>query len=77
MFDNSHLLASDWVSFTSKKGRLVVYDIDHHTMKIYEVDAGPADITYDRSSQLIYISANDDKQPAHSRHEKPSAEINT
>jgi hypothetical protein len=55
MFDNSHLLASDWISFTSKKGRLVLYDIDNHTTKIYEVDAGPADITYDKSSHLVYI----------------------
>jgi DNA-binding beta-propeller fold protein YncE len=55
MFDNSHLLASDWVSFTSKNGRLVVYDIDNHTTKVYEVDAGPADITYDKSSHQVYI----------------------
>jgi DNA-binding beta-propeller fold protein YncE len=55
IYDNSHLLASDWVSFTSKKGRLVVYDIVNHTTKAYEIDAGPADITYDRSSQTIYV----------------------
>lgn len=55
MFDNSHLLASDWVSFSSKNGRLVVYDIDNHTTKVYEVDAGPADITYDKSSHQVYI----------------------
>src|SRR5664279_117447 len=55
MFDRSHLLVSDWVSFTSKKGRLVVYDIENHTSKIYEVDAGPADITYDQSSHTVYI----------------------
>ena len=55
MFDKSHLLVSDWVSFTSKKGRLVVYDLDNHTSKIYEVNAGPADITYDQSSHTVYI----------------------
>jgi hypothetical protein len=55
MFDSKHLLVSDWVSFTSKKGRLVVYDLENHTTKIYEVDAGPADITYDQSSHTVYI----------------------
>jgi hypothetical protein len=55
LYDNTHLLASDWISFTSKKGRLVIYDLVNHTMKVYEVDAGPADISYDQSSQTIYI----------------------
>jgi DNA-binding beta-propeller fold protein YncE len=55
MFDNSHLIVSDWISFTSKTGRLVVYDLEHHTSQSYEVEAGPADITYDRSSHMIYI----------------------
>jgi hypothetical protein len=55
LYDNNHLLASDWVSFDSKKGRLVVYDLDDHTTKVYEVDAGPADIGYDRASQTVYI----------------------
>ncbi|MDP4265323.1 MAG: hypothetical protein Q8941_22545 [Bacteroidota bacterium] len=55
IYDNNHLLASDWVSFTSKKGRLIVYDLDKHTTTSYDVDAGPADITYDRSSNTVYI----------------------
>jgi DNA-binding beta-propeller fold protein YncE len=55
MFDNNHLIASDWISFTSKTGRLIVYDLDNHTTQIYQVDAGPADITYDRSSHMVYI----------------------
>jgi DNA-binding beta-propeller fold protein YncE len=55
MFDNSHLIASDWISFTSQKGRLIVYDLNNHTTKTYDVDAGPADITYDPSSHTIFI----------------------
>jgi DNA-binding beta-propeller fold protein YncE len=55
MFDKSHLLVSDWVSFTSKTGKLVVYDLVNHSMKNYEVPAGPADISYDQKSQLVYI----------------------
>jgi hypothetical protein len=55
MFDNTHLIASDWISFTSKTGRLVVYDLENHSTQIYAVGAGPADITYDRSTHMIYI----------------------
>ena len=55
MFDKSHLIASDWISFTSPKGRLIIYDLDNHTTKSYDVDAGPADITYDPSSHTIFI----------------------
>ena len=55
MYDNHHLLASDWVSFTSAQGRLVVYDLENHTTISYKVNAGPADITYDRSSGIVYI----------------------
>jgi hypothetical protein len=55
MFDNTHLIASDWISFTSQKGRLIVYDLNSHTIKTIEVDSGPADITYDPSSHTIFI----------------------
>ena len=55
MFDNNHLIVSDWISFTSPKGRLIIYDLDNHTTKTYDVDAGPADITYDPSSHTIFI----------------------
>jgi len=55
MYDKSHLIASDWISFTSAKGRLIIYDLDNHTTKTYDVDAGPADITYDPSSHTIFI----------------------
>jgi len=55
MFDKNHLIASDWISFTSPKGRLIIYDLDNHTTKTYDVDAGPADITYDPSSHTIFI----------------------
>jgi hypothetical protein len=55
LFDDNHLIASDWISFTAKKGRLIVYDLDKHTTVSYDVDAGPADIYYDRSSKTVYI----------------------
>lgn len=55
MVDDSHLLVSDWISFTSKKGRLIVYDLDKNSNTIYDVDAGPADIYYDKSSKTVYI----------------------
>jgi DNA-binding beta-propeller fold protein YncE len=55
MFDRHHLLASDWISFTSPRGRLVVYDLENHTTVSYPVNAGPADITYDESSGTVYI----------------------
>jgi hypothetical protein len=55
MYDKTHLIASDWISFTSPKGRLIIYDLDNHTTKTIEVDAGPADITYDPSSHTIFI----------------------
>jgi hypothetical protein len=49
------LIVSDWVSFSSQKGRLIIYDLDNHTAKTIDVDAGPADITYDPSSHTIFI----------------------
>jgi hypothetical protein len=55
MYDRDHLIASDWISFTSQKGRLVIYDLINHTTKTYDVDAGPADITYDPSTHTIFI----------------------
>jgi DNA-binding beta-propeller fold protein YncE len=55
LYDDSHLLTSDWVSFTAKNGRLIVYDLVNHNSRIYEVDAGPADITFDRASGTVYI----------------------
>jgi len=55
MYDRSQLLVSDWISFTSKTGRLIVYDLEHNTTKSYTVEAGPADITYDLSSHTVYI----------------------
>jgi len=55
MYDKTHLIASDWISFTSQKGRLIIYDLNDHTTKTIEVDAGPADITYDPSSHTVFI----------------------
>jgi len=55
MIDNDHLLVTDWISFNSSKGRLVVYDLKDHTNKIYSIDAGPADISYDKVSGNFYL----------------------
>ena len=55
MTDNNHLLMSDWISFTSKKGRLVLYDLEKKSSISYDVDAGPADIYYDKSAKTVYI----------------------
>lgn len=55
MYDNHHLLASDWVSFTGPGGRLIVYDLDNHSTVSYPVHTGPADITYDQKSGTVYI----------------------
>jgi hypothetical protein len=53
--DNNHLIVSDWISFSSDKGRLVVYDLDHHTNTSYTVNAGPADIYFDAAARKVYI----------------------
>jgi hypothetical protein len=55
LLDDNHLIASDWISFSSQKGRLIVYDLDNHSTVSYNVDAGPADIYYERSSKTVYI----------------------
>ena len=53
--DNDHLIVSDWISFSSDKGRLVVYDLKNHTNTVYSVNAGPADIYFDKASDTVYI----------------------
>lgn len=55
MMDDSHLLVSDWINFNSDKGRLVVYDLGNHRSTAYSVEAGPADIYFDKSSGKVYI----------------------
>lgn len=55
MTDNNHLLASDWISFNSSKGRFVLYDLKNHTTAEYSYEAGSADICYDKTSGKIYI----------------------
>jgi hypothetical protein len=55
MMDDTHLLVSDWISFNSDKGRLVVYDLKNHTNAVYSVEQGPADIHYDKASGKVYI----------------------
>ena len=55
LVDNDHLIVSDWISFSSDKGRLVVYDLRNHSNTVYSVNAGPADIYYDKASGTVYI----------------------
>ena len=55
MTDKDHLLVTDWISFNSDKGRFVMYDLKDHTIKTYTVDAGPADIHYDKASHTFYL----------------------
>jgi len=55
MMDDSHLLVSDWINFNSDKGRLVIYDLKNHTTTAYSIEAGPADIYFDKSSGKVYI----------------------
>lgn len=55
IIDNDHLLVTDWISLTSTKGRFVVYDLKDHTNKVYPVDAGPADVGYDKTSHNFYL----------------------
>lgn len=53
--DKDHLIVSDWISFSSDKGRLIVYDLKNHTNTVYSVDAGPADIFFDQTTGTVYI----------------------
>jgi hypothetical protein len=55
MTDNDHLLVTDWISMNSNKGRFVVYDLKNHTNKVYSIDPGPADVSYDRASHNFYL----------------------
>jgi hypothetical protein len=53
--DKDHLIVSDWISFSSDKGRLVVYDLKNHSNTVYSVNAGPADIFFDQATGTVYI----------------------
>ncbi len=55
MIDNNHLLVTDWKGSDTTKGRIVIYDLKDHTNKQYSVDAGPADIHYDKATQTFYL----------------------
>ena len=61
MIDNNHLLVTDWHGADSTKGRFVVYDLKDNSMKTYAVDAGPADVHYDKSFTYILFTANDEE----------------
>ncbi len=55
MVDNSHLLVTDWHGADSTKGRFVIYDLKDNSIKTYPVDAGPADVHYDKTSHTFYL----------------------
>ena len=55
MIDNTHLLVTDWHGADSTKGRFVIYDLKDNSMKTYSVDAGPADVHYDKASHTFYL----------------------
>jgi len=55
MIDNDHLLVTDWHGADSTKGRFVVYDLKMHSFKTNPVDMGPADVYYDKASQIFYL----------------------
>ena len=55
MIDNNHLLVTDWHGADSTKGRFVIYDLKDNSMKTYSVDAGPADVHYDKASHTFYL----------------------
>jgi DNA-binding beta-propeller fold protein YncE len=55
MMDNDHLLVTDWHGADSTKGRFVVYNLKDNSIQIYPVDAGPADVHYDKASHTFYL----------------------
>jgi hypothetical protein len=55
MIDNDHLLVTDWHGADSTKGRFIVYGLKDNSMKTYGVDAGPADVHYDKTSHIFYL----------------------
>jgi hypothetical protein len=55
LMDNDHLLVTDWHGADSTKGRFVVYNLKDNSIKIYPVDAGPADVHYDKASHTFYL----------------------
>jgi hypothetical protein len=55
MKDGDHLLLTDWHGADSTKGKFVVYGLKDHSSKTYSIDAGPADVYYDKSSHTFYL----------------------
>jgi len=55
MMDNDHLLVTDWHGADSTKGKFIVYDLKNNTIKTYTVNAGPADVYYDKASHNFYL----------------------
>lgn len=54
--DSNHLLLSDWVTYPSTKGRLVVYDIKlKNFISIAMKSAEPADMYIDKYKSKIYL----------------------
>lgn len=55
MTDDDHLLLTDWHGADSTKGKFVVYSLKDHNSKNYSIDAGPADVYFDKSSHSFYL----------------------
>jgi hypothetical protein len=55
MIDNDHLLVTDWHGADSTKGRFVIYNLKDNSIKTYAVDAGPADVHYNKASHTFYL----------------------
>ena len=55
MIDDNNLLVTDWHGADSTKGRFVIYNLKDHTNKTYSIDAGPADVGYDKSEHTFYL----------------------
>ncbi len=57
MTDDTHLIVTDWVSFssTNKTARFVLYDLAERTYKAYTALTSPADLYYDRATNIMYL----------------------
>ncbi|MFC4212465.1 YncE family protein [Pedobacter lithocola] len=50
-----HLLLSDWITYPSLKGRLVIYDKQQNKYQSLPMGTEPADMFIDRHTNLIYL----------------------
>lgn len=56
LYDETHLIVSDWVSFLSTKGRILLYDLKNNTTKVLPfVSQSPADFYFDAKTRKLFI----------------------